>query len=388
MDFYDPKAWAFATQAIHAGFNNETHGAVIPPIYFTSTYAQKSPGIPMSHFEYSRTHNPTREALETTLAVLEKGNTALCFASGCAALSCLLQTLPAHSHVIISDDVYGGTLRLLSQVFNHFGITFTQCDLSDVHNIAASATPQTRLILLETPSNPLLKILDIVAIAQWKTQNLPQALLCVDNTFATPYLQNPLSLGADCVCHSTTKYIGGHSDVIGGALIVNEPTLAERLAFFQNAMGAIPSPMDCFLLTRSLKTLGVRMAAHCENALALAHFLETHPKIQQVIYPGLTSHPQHALATQQMRGYGGMISIVHKGTSTQAMSFLQKLRLFTLAESLGGVESLIGLPARMTHAGIPIAHREKIGISDTLIRLSVGIEAVRDLIADLTHALG
>ncbi|MCS5712463.1 cystathionine gamma-synthase [Candidatus Berkiella aquae] len=378
----------FATKAIHAGFSHDkATGAVMPPIYMASTYAQLSPGHPISKYEYSRTANPTRDVLEANLATLENGRFGLCFASGCAALNTLLQALPSGSHVIISDDVYGGTLRLLSQIFTPMGLHYTQCDMTDINNIEQAINENTQLIWLETPSNPLLKIIDITAVAQLKQQKCPNAWLAVDNTFATPYLQTPLDLGADIVCHSTTKYIGGHSDVIGGALIVNNETLAQKLYFLQNATGSIPSPMDCYLLLRSIKTLHVRMNAHCHNAKTIAKALSSHPKVSRVIYPGLSTHPEHYLATKQMRDFGGMISITLTDGPKAVIPFLKKLKIFTLAESLGGVESLIEHPAVMTHAAIPAEHRKKIGIEDSLIRISVGIEAVDDLLEDLNQAL-
>ncbi|MBS0286124.1 MAG: cystathionine gamma-synthase [Proteobacteria bacterium] len=377
----------FATKAIHAGYTPDHTGAVMPPVYLTSTYAQVSPGHPMSKYEYSRTANPTRDVLENCLAVLENGNHGLCFASGCAAFNTLLQLFKPGDHVIVSDDVYGGTLRLLANVFLQWGISYTQCDMTNLEAFKKAYTENTVLIWLETPSNPLLKIMDIAALCEINKMQSKPALVAVDNTFATPYLQSPLTLGADIVCHSSTKYIGGHSDVIGGALIVKDKALAEKLYYYQNATGAIPSPMDCFLLIRSLKTLPVRMKAHCENALQIAEFLQNHPKVSKVIYPGLSTHPQHALAKKQMRDFGGMISVVLKGDVAFVNQFLQRLTIFTLAESLGGVESLIEHPAVMTHAAIPQAHRQKIGIEETLVRISVGIEDAKDLIADLKQAL-
>ncbi|HRE32904.1 MAG TPA: cystathionine gamma-synthase [Candidatus Berkiella sp.] len=377
----------FATKAIHAGFSHDKEtGAVMPPIYMTSTYAQLSPGQPISKYEYSRTTNPTRDVLEANLSALENGRFGLCFASGCAALNTLLQAFPSGSHVIISDDVYGGTLRLLSQVFTQMGLQYTQCDMTNINDIEQALNQNTKLIWLETPSNPLLKIIDIKAVSQLK-QQYPHILLAVDNTFATPYLQTPLDLGADIVCHSTTKYIGGHSDVIGGALIVNDEALAQKLYFLQNATGSIPSPMDCYFLLRSIKTLHVRMNAHCHNAKTIAKALSNHPKVSRVIYPGLSTHPEHYLAIKQMRDFGGMISIMLTKGQKAVIPFLKKLKIFTLAESLGGVESLIEHPAIMTHAAIPAEHRKKIGIEDGLIRISVGIEEVDDLLEDLNQAL-
>lgn len=382
------KPQGFATKAIHAGFSHDAAtGAVMPPIYLTSTYAQSSPGKPISKYEYSRTANPTRDILEANLAALENGRYGLCFASGCAALNTLLQAFPTGSHILISDDVYGGTLRLLSQVFNQLGFTYTQCDMTDVAMVAEALQPKPSLIWLETPSNPLLKIIDIAALAKRIKQQVPTAYLAVDNTFATPFLQNPLDLGADIVCHSTTKYLGGHSDVVGGALIINDEALAQKLYYLQNATGSIPSPMDCYLLLRSIKTLHVRMPAHCHNAKQIALFLNEHPQIQRVIYPGLTSHPQHHLALNQMRDFGGMLSVILKGGQNAVSAFLQSLQIFTLAESLGGVESLIEHPLVMTHAAIPAEHRQKIGIEEGLVRISAGIEDPADLIDDLKQAL-
>ena len=382
--------WGFATTAIHGAFHADpATGAVNPPIYMTSTFAQRSPGVPISDYEYSRTRNPIRDVLEATLAALEKGNYALSFASGCAAFSTLLQSLPKNSHVLMSNDVYGGTLRLIDKVFTSPGLTYSQCDMTDLAEIKSNLQQHksVSLIWVETPSNPLLQIIDIQKTAELKNQLCPSALLGVDNTFATPYLQNPLLMGADIVCHSTTKYIGGHSDLIGGALILNNKDLYDNLAFLQNAIGAIPSPMDCYFLIRSLKTLAIRMEKHCNNALSIAEFLTTQPEIDSVIYPGLPTHPQYQLAKQQMSHFGGMISLTIKGSQTRAISFLQQLKLFTLAESLGGVESLIEHPALMTHAAIPSVHRQKIGITDGFIRISVGIEDKKDLLADLQQAL-
>lgn len=378
----------FATKAIHAGFHHDAvTGAVMPPITLSTTFAQTIPGHPIGKYEYSRTANPTRDMLENNLATLENGRYGLCFSSGCAALNTLLQAFPAGSHILLSDDVYGGTLRILSQVFAPLGFTYTQCDMTDLAAVSNAITNKTQLIWLETPSNPLLKIIDINAIAKIKKQLAQSAWLAVDNTFATPFLQSPLDLGADLVCHSTTKYIGGHSDVIGGALILNDEALAQRLYYLQNAIGSIPSPMDCYLLLRSIKTLPIRMKAHCENAQQIATFLSTHPKISRVIYPGLDNHPQHGLARTQMRGFGGMVSIVLKAGLAAVNPFLQRLNIFTLAESLGGVESLIEHPTVMTHAAIPAEHRKKIGIEDGLVRISAGIEDPADLIEDLEQAL-
>jgi len=353
----------------------------------SSTFVQESPGHPLNKYEYSRTANPTRDFLQTNIAALEGGKYCICFSSGCAALNVLLQAFSPGSHVIISDDVYGGTLRLLAEVFARWNMTYTQCDMTNINDFAQSFTEKTDLVWIETPSNPLLKIIDIEALSSINKSRPKPALLAVDNTFATPFLQNPLKLGADLVCHSTTKYLGGHSDVIGGALVLNDPNLYETLFYLQNAIGACPSPMDCFLLLRSLKTLHLRMQAHCNNAKILADFLSRHPKVTKVHYPGLATHPQYELAAKQMRDFGGMISVVLEGDSASCVRFLQRLKLFTLAESLGGVESLIEHPASMTHAVIPAEHRLKIGIADTMVRISVGVEDPQDLLADLERAL-
>lgn len=386
MDF---KKSGFSTRAIHAGSHyDSTTGAVMPPLYLATTFAQTYPGKPISHFEYSRSNNPTRELLQSTLASLEHGQFGLCFSSGCAAFATLLQSLPPESHVLVSDDIYGGSLRLLDKVFLQHGLSYTQCDLTNTNHIAKYGRENTKLIWLETPSNPLLKIMDIHLISETQKSLFPSAILAVDNTFATPYLQTPLTLGADVVCHSTTKYLGGHSDVLGGVLIMNDAELFKALSFLQNAVGAVPSPFDCYLLLRSIKTLAVRMKAHCDNAMMIAQWLQMHPKVEKVFYPGLASHPGHALAQSQMRHFGGMISIVLKLSQHDVITFLQKLNVFTLAESLGGVESLIEHPATMTHAAIPEDHRKKIGIHNSLVRLSIGIEDPADLIHDLEQALG
>jgi cystathionine beta-lyase/cystathionine gamma-synthase len=360
---------------------------VMPPISLSTTFAQHSPGKPLGHFEYSRSNNPTREILEATLATLENGKYGLCFSSGCAAMAALLQTLPLDSHVILSDDIYGGSLRLLKNIFGDRGIQYNVCDLTDPAQLKSFAQENTRLIWIETPSNPLLKIIDIKAIHEARKKVCPNAILAIDNTFATPYLQTPLSLGADLVCHSSSKYLGGHSDVIGGALILNDDELHEKLKFTQNAIGAVPSPFDCYLFFRSIKTLAVRMKAHCDNARKIAAHFESHARVKSVIYPGLTSHPQHTLAKTQMLDFGGMISMRLDLSLPDVTKFLSALKIFTLAESLGGVESLIEHPATMTHAAIPEKHRQKIGIDDGLVRISVGIEDPEDLIADLEQAL-
>ena len=375
----------FGTRAIHAGQSPDpTTGAVMTPVYFTSTYAQEGPGEHKG-FEYSRTHNLTRSALEANLAALEEGRHGLAFASGLAATSTVMQLLSAGDHVIAGDDLYGGSFRLFDKVYRRLGLSFSYVDpVGGGAAFAAAMQPNTRLVWLETPTNPLLKLCDIAAVAEVCKQR--GVLLAVDNTFMTPYHQQPLALGADIVCHSTTKYLNGHSDVIGGAVITRDDALHERLAFLQNAVGAVPSPMDSFLVLRGLKTLHVRMDRHEQNARTLATWLATHQQVERVIYPGLESHPQHALAVRQQRGFGGMISFDLRGGVEAAKRFLRACALFTLAESLGGVESLIEHPAIMTHASVPADRRRALGLGDGLIRLSVGIEDLDDLKADLERA--
>jgi cystathionine gamma-lyase len=375
----------FGTRAIHAG---QTHdpitGAVMTPVYLTSTYAQEGPGEHKG-FEYSRTHNPTRFALEANIAALEEGRHGLAFASGLAATSTVLQLLSAGDHVVACDDMYGGTFRLFDKVYRRFGLTFTYVDPAGGGKaVEAAMQPNTKLVWLETPTNPLLKLCDIAEVAGVCKRH--GALLAVDNTFLTPYFQKPLTLGADIVCHSTTKYLNGHSDVIGGAVAVKDDELHQRLAFLQNAVGPVPSPMDSFLVLRGLKTLHVRMDRHQQNARALAEWLSKHAQVERVIYPGLESHPQHALARRQQSGFGGMISFELRGGIEAARRFLKECRVFTLAESLGGVESLIEHPAIMTHASVPADRRRTLGIGDGLIRLSVGIEDLDDLRGDLERA--
>jgi cystathionine beta-lyase/cystathionine gamma-synthase len=384
----------FATRVIHAGQSPDpTTGAVMPPIYATSTYAQRSPGVHQG-FEYSRSQNPTRFAYERCIADLEDGSRGFAFASGLAATSTLLELLVPGDHVVASDDLYGGSRRLFSRVRQiSAGLTFTFVDLRDLKAVEKALEPRTRLIWVETPSNPMLKLADLAAIAAMARG---RGVLCAaDNTFATPYLQRPLNFGFDLVMHSGTKYLNGHSDVVNGVLIVGEnAALAERLTFLQNSVGAIAGPFDSFLALRGLKTLSLRMQRHCENALELASWLEHHPKVGRVHYPGLASHPQHALARAQMRdprgqsAFGGMISIELKGGIEDSRRFLERCEVFALAESLGGVESLIEHPAIMTHASVPSEARVALGITDTLCRLSIGVEAVEDLRADLTQALG
>ena len=374
--------YRFGTRAIHAGQEPDpVTGAVMTPIYYTSTYAQTAPGEHKG-YEYSRTHNRTRYALEANLASLEGGAGGLCFASGLAATATLLDLFDTGTHVIACDDLYGGTFRLFDKVFRRLGFEFTYVDpLGGAAAIEAAIKPTTKLVWVETPTNPMLKIVDIAAVAAvCKTKGL---LLAVDNTFMTPYLQRPLELGADVVAHSLTKYLNGHSDVVGGALIFKDAGLRDRVAFLQNAVGAVISPMDSFMVLRGTKTLHVRMDRHEQNARQLAAWLAQHPQVEKVIYPGLESHPQHALAKKQQRGFGGMISFVLRGNLDSARRFLSACQVFTLAESLGGVESLIEHPAIMTHASVPAENRAKLGIVDGFIRLSVGIEDVADLQADL-----
>jgi cystathionine gamma-lyase len=336
-------------------------------------------------YEYSRTQNPTRTSLEQNLAALEGATYGLAFASGCAATTALALCLGSGDHVVACDDLYGGTFRLFDKVFRRFGVTFSFVDMSDHQNVAAAMTPQTKLVWVETPTNPMLKLVDIEAVCKdAKAKGVPVA---VDNTFATPYLQNPLALGATMVVHSTTKYLGGHSDVVGGAILTSDKEWRDRLAFVQNSAGGIPGPFDCFLVLRGTKTLHVRMDRHVQNAQAVAGFLSSHAAIERVYYPGLTSHPQHALMKRQMKAPGGMLSFVVKGGLPKATSVLQKTRVFACAESLGGVESLIEHPAIMTHASVPAENRRKLGIDDGLIRISVGIEDARDLIDDLAQSL-
>jgi cystathionine gamma-lyase len=377
----------FATRCIHAGQRPDpTTGAIMTPIYQTSTYVQRSPGVIIDDYDYARSANPTRRALEENLAALEGGRHGLVFASGLAALAACIHLLQSGDHVVLCDDVYGGTFRALDKVFRQFGITYTRVDMTDLDATEAAFTSKTKLCWIETPTNPLLKIVDIEAVS--RLAKAKGAIVGVDNTFASPALQTPLALGADIVLHSCTKYIGGHSDVIGGALIVNDDDLAQRLKFTQNAVGAVPAPLDCFLLLRSTKTLHVRVDRHCANAARIADFLAEQPKIERVVYPGRADHPQHDIAKKQMKGYGGMITATLKGGLPAARAFLERVKLFSLAESLGGVESLIEHPAIMTHASIDKPLREALGISDGLVRFSCGIEDVDDLIADVAEALG
>ena len=382
----DKKELGFNSRTIHGGQQpDKAYGAVMPPIYQTSTYAQKRPGEHKG-YEYSRSANPTRTALENSLASIENGQFAFAFASGLAAIDTVLKLLAPGDEVIATDDLYGGSYRLFKKVFEKYGIVFHFVDMARPGNLGPVQNERTRLIWVETPTNPLMKLVDIGTVAGFAKKN--GLLLAVDNTFATPYLQRPLDLGADIVMHSATKYLGGHSDLVAGALVVRDPGLAEEIRFIQNASGAILGPMDSFLTLRGIKTLHLRMQRHCENGAVVARYLQGHPKVEKVYWPGLESHPDHDLARQQMRDFGGMLSFVPKGgTYGVALKFLENLQLFTLAESLGGVESLAGHPASMTHAGIPRKEREKIGLSDALVRLSVGVEEVEDLVWDLGQAL-
>ncbi len=376
----------FNTKTIHGGQEPDAaYGSVMPPIYQTSTFAQSSPGVHKG-FEYARSGNPTRHALEKALASLENGTFGLAFGSGLAAIDAVLKLLKPGDEVISTRDLYGGTYRLFTKIFEDFGIVFHLVDMIEASNIEAFITPKTRLIWVETPTNPTLNIIDLALIATLAKQH--KILFAVDNTFATPYLQQPLDLGADLVMHSATKYLGGHSDLVMGALVVKDEALAKRLYFIQNASGAICGPQDAFLALRGLKTLHIRMQRHCENAKAVAEYLNQHPKIDKVYWPGLESHANHEIAKRQMKDFGGMVSFTLKGNNYEAaIKMLEQLKIFTLAESLGGVESLAGHPASMTHASIPKAERERAGIVDAMIRLSVGIEDETDLIADLEQAL-
>lgn len=377
----------FATRTIHAGQTPDpTTGAVMPPIYATSTYAQESPGKHKG-FEYSRTHNPTRFAYERCIADLESGVAGFAFASGMATTSTIMELLNHGDHVIAMDDLYGGTFRLFDKVRKRTaGLQFSFVDLSNPENLKNAIRPETKMLWIESPTNPLLKLADIKQLAEIAHQH--KLIVVVDNTFASPWIQRPLELGADIVMHSATKYLNGHSDMIGGIAVVgdNKP-LIEQMAFLQNSIGAIQGPFDSFLALRGLKTLALRMERHCANAMQIAQWLEQHPKIQKVYYPGLASHSQHELAKKQMHAFGGIVTTVLKGDLKDTTRFLERCQLFTLAESLGGVESLIDHPAIMTHASIPAETRAQLGISDSLVRLSVGVEAIEDLIADLDNAL-
>jgi cystathionine beta-lyase/cystathionine gamma-synthase len=376
-----------ATKFIHAGaVPDPSTGAIMTPIYQTSTYVQEAPGKNKG-YEYARSQNPTRKALEDALAIIENGKFGLAFSSGVAATDSVIKLLNPGDEVIAANDMYGGTYRLFSKVWERYGIKFIYVNTSNIENVKAVITANTKLIWLETPSNPLMNITDISAVAAIAKKS--GALLCVDNTFASPYLQNPLDLGADIVMHSSTKYLGGHSDVIQGALIMNDATLREKLYFIQKSCGAVPGPMDCFLVLRGIKTLHVRMKQHCENGYVIAHFLRKHPNVDKVYWCGFSDHPNYNIAKIQMRAFGGMMSFTLKDDSIEAATkVLSSTRLFSLAESLGGVESLINHPASMTHASIPREERIKNGLSDGLIRLSIGIEDADDLTEDLKQAIG
>ncbi|MHA2621351.1 MAG: cystathionine gamma-synthase [bacterium JZ-2024 1] len=378
------------TMVIHAGQEPDVlTGAVNVPIYLSSTYAQEAPGQHKG-YDYSRTKNPTRLALENCVATLEGGRHGFAFASGMAAIDAVLHLLSSGDHIIAISDLYGGTRRIFDRVYNSFGISVTYLNTFEARTWTDALRPETRLIWLETPTNPLLRIVDISAVSRWakaaRSSRYHPLWVVVDNTFATPYLQQPLSEGADIVVHSSTKYLGGHSDIIGGAVVTNDPDLASRIAFYQNAVGGVPSPVDCFLVLRGIKTLAVRMDRHCANAEKVAQFLRGHPAVSRVYYPGLPEDPGHAIARRQMRAFGGMLSFEVDSIET-AQRVVARTRIFTLAESLGGVESLIESPALMTHASIPPEERRKSGLADTLIRLSVGIEHANDLVEDLASAL-
>ncbi len=377
----------FGTKAIHAGVQPDpTTGAIMTPIYQTSTYVQSSPGVHKG-YEYSRTQNPTRDALQKNFAALENAQHGLVYGSGLAATDAVMKLLKPGDEVIASNDLYGGTYRIFTKIYQNFGLKFRFVSFDDASTLETHITPATRLIWVETPTNPLLNIIDIAAVAQIARRQRVQ--VAVDNTFASPYLQNPLDLGADLVMHSVTKYLGGHSDVVMGALATNDATLAQRLAFIQNASGAVAGPQDCFLVLRGIKTLHIRMQRHCENGRAVAHFLANHPKVSKVYWPGLEDHRNHQIARQQMRDFGGMVSFTLKGDDMEeARRLMESFQVFSLGESLGGVESLCTHPATMTHASIPKEEREKAGLKDTLIRLSVGIEDIEDLLDDLKQAIG
>ena len=381
------KKLRFNSATIHGGQSPDpAYGAVMPPIYQTSTYAQSSPGDHKG-FEYSRTHNPTRSALERSIASIENGQHGLTYASGLAAMDAVMKLFSPGDEIISTNDLYGGSYRLFTKIFENYGLKFHFVDMQDPNHVAKYVNENTKLIWVETPTNPMMNIIDIKGMAA--LAKLKNVLLAVDNTFASPYLQQPLDLGADIVMHSATKFIAGHSDVVLGLLVINDDELQEKLAFIQNASGAIPGPMDSFLTLRGIKTLHVRMQRHSENGAAIANYLNQHSKIEKVYWPGFESHPNHQIAKDQMNDFGGMVSFVPKGGDlATAIKIVEKIKVFTLAESLGGVESLAGHPASMTHASIPKEEREKSGVVDGLIRLSVGIEDVQDLIEDLEQAIG
>ncbi|MDH4047599.1 MAG: cystathionine gamma-synthase [Gammaproteobacteria bacterium] len=381
------KKQSFATRAIHAGQEPDPlTGAIMTPIYATSTYVQSSPGVHKG-YEYSRTHNPTRQALERCVADLESGKFGFAFSSGLAATATILELIDSGSHVIALDDIYGGSTRLFEKVRRRSaGLDFTVVDMTDIEAVNNAVKPNTRMIWVETPSNPLLKIVDLKAVAGIAKRF--GIIMVTDNTFATPYLQRPLEFGSHIVMHSVTKFLNGHSDMVGGIAITSDEALAEKLGFLQNSIGSVPGPFDCFLALRGVKTLDVRMERHCKSAMEIAVWLEKNPNVERVIYPGLKSHPQHKLAKSQMDGFGGIVTFFIKGGLKESRAFLERCKIFALAESLGGVESLVDHPAIMTHASVPPEKRAALGISDQLIRLSVGIEHVDDLIGDLDHSFG
>lgn len=386
MSEKDTSTFGFGTKAIHAGVSPEpVTGAIMTPIFQTSTYVQPAVGEPLGHYDYGRTANPTREALEANLAALESGTHAVAFASGLAAIEAIVKRLSAGDHVVSEENTYGGTTRMFNKVLSRLGIEFTYVEAGDVDAVAAAMRPNTKLVHVETPTNPMMRICDIAAVAQ--VAHAGGALLSVDNTFASPYNQRPLEHGADFTVHSSTKYVNGHSDVIGGIVAVKDEALYEDLMFLRKSTGAVPGPLDCWLTLRGLKTLHVRMRQHNANGLAVAKYLEQHPKVDRVLYPGLTSHPQHELAARQMDGFTGMVS-VDVGNLERARALTEHCRIFSLAESLGGVESLISVPALMTHASVPEDRRAVMGITPGLVRLSVGIEDEKDVIADLERVLG
>lgn len=377
----------FGTKTIHAGVEPDSAtGAIMTPIYQTSTYVQEGIGIHKG-YEYSRTGNPTRAALEKSIAALENGKFGACFASGLAAMDCTLKMLNLGDEVISTNDLYGGSYRIFTTIFEKYGIKFHFVDMQNIENIAAKISSNTKLIWIETPTNPMMNIIDIKAVSSLAKKH--QIKVAVDNTFATPYLQRPLELGADIIVHSVTKYLGGHSDVVMGAMVVNDEAISKEMYRIQNSSGAVCGPFDSFLVLRGLKTLHLRMQRHCENGAVIAHFLKTHPKIDKVYWPGFETHPNHLVAKEQMSGFGGMVSFTLKGNLLDdAKKIVSSTHLFSLAESLGGVESLIGHPATMTHAAIPFEKRQESGVVDSLIRLSIGVEDVEDLIEDLKQALG
>ncbi|MFO0981762.1 MAG: cystathionine gamma-synthase [Planctomycetota bacterium] len=376
----------FGTRAVHAGQRPDpTTGAIMTPVYLTSTYVQEAPAVLKNGYDYSRTKNPTRVALEANLASLENGRFGLAFSSGMGAANTVLNLLKQGDHVVASDDLYGGTYRLFTKLYRNYGLTFTFVDASDLDRTRESFTERTKLLFVESPSNPLLKVSDLKALADLARER--GVMSVCDNTFASPYLQNPLDLGFDAVLHSTTKYLAGHSDVVGGALVTNDPDLRAQLAFFQNAVGAVPGPMDCFLVLRGTKTLHLRMERHCQNAAAVANFLAAHERVKRVYYPGLPASQGHEIAAKQMRSFGGMVSFELDASDEDTKKVAAATRLFSLAESLGGVESLLCHPASMTHASIPAEERHARGLSDGLVRLSVGVEDVADLLEDLKQAI-